>query len=1117
MKLPAKNKFRFISAILSLFALGYNAKAVNQYFDVNGTTAGYGIASGGNYSWDDANWATVSGGGNATAAWVPGSFARFPGGASGNNYTVTVNNSESMAGLFMSVSGVTLNINAAGSGNLNVVTAAGGQGFLLNGPVIINAPVVGGGGVAPEYNASGAALSLFASNSYSGGTFLGYTASAPLTWFNNNNSFGTGPITLLNATNTYWAILSVGGAPLTLANAFTNTISGAGLNFANGANAPVTCTGNWGLAGHYTFIRNNGDSTAPLTLSGVISGTAGVNFSGNNGGKIYLTATNTYTGVTTIAFATAAGTLVVTTNGALAGNVTVNSGGLELDKPTALASNAILSVVSTLASGAVNLNFSGTQVVSALFIDGSAAAGGTWGSPTSGAQNTSAIFGGTGIINVLGPPLITQQPQSIARYPGLSGTFTVGVAGASPFTYQWKFNGNNISGATDSTYTIADVEAPAVGTYSVGVTNAFGGALSSGATLSLLASNCYVSTILADSPISYWRLGETAGTVAQDGAGNSPGTYVNASLNQPGYSEGDSNGSIGLPASSIGRGYVQVANSSPFTFSGLTPFAIEAWVNFTNVSSIQRIVSTFGFTAPAGYAFGIKDANNLRFTTGGVQDADQPLPTALVPGVWYHLVVTSDSASFHFYVNGVEVGTGVPIIGGGNPGVHVPLQLGANPSVYPAAEQVNGRIDEVAIYSFLNASQVLAHYNARYCMLTTPGAGTPVASPGTNYVSLAAQLQAVASGQSLSYQWYKGATALTDQTNSTLTISPLQLSDAGNYSVLVSNPAGSTNSPSVAVAVLPIPTNAVQLNLTNKLVLHLPFDGDYKDISGHSNNGTNVGATTFVSPGAIGTNGLHYSSDTNTSTFNYVTLGVVPDLQFGTNVDFTVSYWVRQDTGSTYTNLPFFTDAIGSTGHGGFAFAPYLAANGVGGGWMWTIGTVTSPNAATTFPDANLINDGNWHHLVHVASRTANCTTYLDGVQVDSQSVDVAVTGNINTANAATIGQDPTGTYPVTASADIDDLAVWQRTLTPLEVSGMFLAGATNKVSFAPPVAAPIVRSALQLQQVSAGQYQLTWGGSGGTLQASPDVAGTYTNVVGATSPYPISTTGSQLFYRLKY
>src|SRR5262249_14652695 len=115
-------------------------------------------------------------------------------------------------------------------------------------------------------------------------------------------------------------------------------------------------------------------------------------------------------------------------------------------------------------------------------------------------------------------------------------------------------------------------------------------------------------------------------------------------------------------------------------------------------------------------------------------------------------------------------------------------------------------------------------------------------------------------------------------------------------------------------------------------------------------------------------------------------------------------------------------------------------------------------------------------------------------------------------------GQDPTGTYPVTADADLDDLAVWQRTLTQLEISGMYLGGASNHVSFAPPLSAPIVPVALQVQQVGPGQFQLVWTGTGGTLQAAPNAAGTYTNVTGASSPYTIPTSsGPQLFYRLKY
>src|SRR5204863_554876 len=132
----------------------------------------------------------------------------------------------------------------------------------------------------------------------------------------------------------------------------------------------------------------------------------------------------------------------------------------------------------------------------------------------------------------------------------------------------------------------------------------------------------------------------------------------------------------------------------------------------------------------------------------------------------------------------------------------------------------------------------------------------------------------------------------------------------------------------------------------------------------------------------------------------------------------------------------------GAGGNSGFVFAPYETATSVGG-WQVAIGggtgSMSSPSQFTTFPDSNLINDGNWHHLAHVATRAANVATYLDGVQVDSEAISFI--GNINNANAVVIGQDPTGAYPVAAQADLDDLGVWRRVLSSLEISGIYLAG----------------------------------------------------------------------------
>ena len=303
-KLNSKS-LRFIPAALGLVSalVANNASAANQYFDVNGVTAGYGVVNGGSYSWDDPNWAAASGGTSATANWVAGNFPRFNGGVSGNSYTVTVNADESMAGMFNTVAGVTLNINGAGAGTLDVVS--GDQGFIATGSVVINAVISGAGAVAPEGAAN---LYLYGNNTYSGGTAFGYSG-APLTYFNNNNSFGSGAIRLLGTAANFQALLSTGGSTITLANGFVNSTTGTGLNFASGANTPVVSTGNWSLGVNTLNLRNSGDSTAPLTISGVISGTGNLSLSANNSGKIILSGANTYTGTTTVGVGTTPVTL----------------------------------------------------------------------------------------------------------------------------------------------------------------------------------------------------------------------------------------------------------------------------------------------------------------------------------------------------------------------------------------------------------------------------------------------------------------------------------------------------------------------------------------------------------------------------------------------------------------------------------------------------------------------------------------------------------------------------------------------------------------------------------------------------------------------------------------
>jgi hypothetical protein len=58
-----------------------------------------------------------------------------------------------------------------------------------------------------------------------------------------------------------------------------------------------------------------------------------------------------------------------------------------------------------------------------------------------------------------------------------------------------------------------------------------------------------------------------------------------------------------------------------------------------------------------------------------------------------------------------------------------------------------------------------------------------------------------ATGSALTYQWRKGAAAINGATNSTYTISPVALSDAGSYGVVVTGACGSTNSATAALTI----------------------------------------------------------------------------------------------------------------------------------------------------------------------------------------------------------------------------------------------------------------------------------------------------------------------------
>ena len=94
------------------------------------------------------------------------------------------------------------------------------------------------------------------------------------------------------------------------------------------------------------------------------------------------------------------------------------------------------------------------------------------------------------------PPSITAQPVNATVTVGQTATFSVGAAGASPLSYQWRKNSASISGATASSYTTPATTSGDNGAkFDVVVSNARGSMTSSAAMLTVTAAGITLKSI----------------------------------------------------------------------------------------------------------------------------------------------------------------------------------------------------------------------------------------------------------------------------------------------------------------------------------------------------------------------------------------------------------------------------------------------------------------------------------------------------------------------------------------------------------------------------------------------------------------------------------------------
>jgi hypothetical protein len=410
-------------------------------------------------------------------------------------------------------------------------------------------------------------------------------------------------------------------------------------------------------------------------------------------------------------------------------------------------------------------------------------------------------------LTVLVPPAISIQPASLSVASGTNISFSTVASGTQPLGYRWQFRGTNLfdggqfSGAASAVLYISNVEPSNQGDYRVVITNAVGSAVSAAATLTVSQSSVCLQS--ATGLVGWWP----GDGNANDIAGTNNGTL------HTGVTGGGA-GVVGTALSFDGsNGYVQIPDAPALRPTNLT---VEAWVNFSGLDS------ALSGTAPPGdqyivfkqnsrvYNFEGYSLEKYRTANGDVfmfsvgsssgQEVFLRSSTLISPSVWYHVAAVRGTNFMELYVNGhIEGRTNVAFAQdyGNNP-----LYFGTSAQTYWDGK-LRGQLDEVSLYNrALTSDEIAAVYAAGSAgKCKAPRIATQPQSQ-TVGAGTSALLTVTATGVgSLSYQWQFNGANIAGATGTGLALNNVQLANAGNYTVVVTNALGSVSSAPAVLSV----------------------------------------------------------------------------------------------------------------------------------------------------------------------------------------------------------------------------------------------------------------------------------------------------------------------------
>ena len=366
------------------------------------------------------------------------------------------------------------------------------------------------------------------------------------------------------------------------------------------------------------------------------------------------------------------------------------------------------------------------------------------------------------------PPVASPTPQVL--FGGLTGRFSINVAGGISATYRWRQNGANlsdntrVSGSTTPNLAIANLQTTDAGNYDVVMTVNSQSVTSSVASLNIVpieSESTYEAAVAAARPAVYYRLNETSNpgltnVLAYDNAGAFNGTYgidvTNGYAGIAGPRPAD--GFPGFAANNLATRY---ATNDINSFITLVPWHLNtdtatftAWINPAN--PVQDQMNGIVMTGTTNFSFaGIRyfyQSNNITgwdigYAWNDVTEQSLFWDSQIAPPAnqWslLGLVITPrNSTMYMFNASGVSTefsdGTATNQFSPYTNMVmtfDLPGYIGTNPDGTKGARNFEGAIDEVAVFNrAMGSNDLQVLYNA--ALGTLPPVQLQITNTGNN-------------------------------------------------------------------------------------------------------------------------------------------------------------------------------------------------------------------------------------------------------------------------------------------------------------------------------------------------------------------------------------------------